>query len=230
MTRRTAAWAVVALLALAGVVRSEYMDNSVQLPVDRVVANVEQWIKEKPADAQARYVLGRIHSMAWAYGPQLRLWQQGARGRAGRGEEPAADPFAGQLPAFAPYTSVMVRRSAQKQNVTAEDAKHLAESIRSYREAVKLDENNAIYRLGLAWMLFLQRSPCPSAATLLPGRSVRQPARQDGLPTGSSSMCRSTRAPRRSLRELPARCSRFPCRRAKRCRNYQRPESTWRPR
>jgi HEAT repeat protein len=37
-----------------------FIDASVTVPVERVVANVEAWIKDKPQDAQAYYVLGTI--------------------------------------------------------------------------------------------------------------------------------------------------------------------------
>jgi hypothetical protein len=155
--------AVAAVVVLGGaleVSRGMFINNSVQVPVERVVANVEAWIKDKPQDAQAYYVLGRIHAMAWAYGADLNLWRAtpagGARGSgAGDGGRGAAgaDPFAGQLPGFAPYDSVEVRRDEQKKKVTAEDAKHLEESIKNYTKAVELDKQNALYELGLGWIL-----------------------------------------------------------------------------
>jgi hypothetical protein len=157
--------AAVVLAAGWGLARGMFVNNSVQVPVERVVANVEAWIKDKPQDAQAYYVLGRIHAMAWAYGPDLNLWRaagaapgagRGDGGRAG-GRGPAGgageDPFAGQLPGFAPYDSVEVRRDEQKKQVTAEDARHLEESIRNYGKAVELDKQNALYELGLGWIL-----------------------------------------------------------------------------
>jgi hypothetical protein len=147
-----AAMAMAGLLAQTG--RGMFINNSVQLPVARVVANVEKWIKDKPADAQGFYVLGRIHAMAWAYGPELNLW--GAAGT-GRLKDPpatvAADPFNGQLPGFAPYDSVQVRRTQAMKQVTAQDAGHLEESIKNYTKATELDPKNALYELGLAWIL-----------------------------------------------------------------------------
>jgi hypothetical protein len=157
--------AVVAAALLGGGLsasRGMFMNNSVQMPVERVVANVEAWIKDKPQDAQAYYVLGRIHAMAWAYGANLSLWRNnpaggaGGAGRAGRGGAGGAggaDPFGGELPGFAPYDSVEVRRDAQKKQVTAEDAKHLQESIKNYGKALELDKQNALYELGLGWIL-----------------------------------------------------------------------------
>jgi hypothetical protein len=146
----------VALLLVGrqAITRGEYMDNSVKVPVERVVRNVEAWIKEKPGDAQAYYVLGRIHAMAWAYGPNLGLWRRAAAGgRRGGAESVDGDPFGGQLPWFGPHDSVEVRRDAQKKEVTAEDAKHLEESIKNYSKALELDKKNAVCELGLGWIL-----------------------------------------------------------------------------
>jgi hypothetical protein len=136
--------AAVALVGALNVSQGSFPANTVQVPVERVVANVEAWIKEKPQDAQAYYVLGRIHAMAWAYGSKLELW---------RATRVGDDPFGGQLPGFAPYHTVEVRRDAQKQQVTAEDAKHLEDSIRNYSKAVELDKQNALWELGLGWIL-----------------------------------------------------------------------------
>ncbi len=148
--------AVIAAAVAGGAMsRGMFMNASVKMPVDRAVGNVEAWIKEKPQDAQAYYVLGRIHSMAWAYGPNLNLWGNPM----GRGKDPAtnaagnADPFDGKLPGFAPYDSVEVRRDEAKKDATAEDMKHLEASIENYKKAVELAPKEALYELGLAWML-----------------------------------------------------------------------------
>src|SRR5262245_911128 len=129
--------------------RGMFMNAMVQVPADRVVTNMEARIKANPQDAQAEYILGRIHAMAYAYGPQLQLWSpQAARGgRGGRGGGDAGgaaggtgeDPFAGQLPGFAPYDTVRVTRREEAKSVTAEDAKHIEESIKHYKRAIELD-------------------------------------------------------------------------------------------
>jgi hypothetical protein len=72
-------WALAMALVLAGGLQVSLgtpLNTTVQLPVERLVANVEKWIKEKPQDAQAYFVLGRIHATAWASGPNLRRKRQ----------------------------------------------------------------------------------------------------------------------------------------------------------
>lgn len=165
---RTAAAALL-VAAVALTARGMFMNRSVKVPVDRAVANVEKWIKDKPQDAQGYYVLGRLHSMAWAYGPDLNLYRpmtpaRGGRGAPGGGEgrrvampdeevAPGADPFNGNLPDFAPYDEVQVRRDEQKKEISDADAAHLREAILNYRKAAELDPKNALYELGLAWLL-----------------------------------------------------------------------------
>jgi tetratricopeptide (TPR) repeat protein len=156
--------AAAALLMAAAVVsaRGMFMNRSVKVPVDRAVANVEKWVKDKPGDAQGYYVLGRLHAMAWAYGPELNLWRpmparpEGAGRRvAGPDEEaaPGADPFNGELPGFGPYDAVQVRRDPKKREISEADAGHLRDAVRNYRKAVELDPKSPIFELGLAWLL-----------------------------------------------------------------------------
>jgi hypothetical protein len=155
--KRLASVAVALLLAAAA--RGMFINSTVKVPVDRVVANVEKWIKEKPQDAQAQYVLGRIHAMAWAYGADLSLWRDPVPGQPPRKGGPPAevaegeDPFNGKLPGFAPYDTVQVQRREGAATPTADDAKHLAAAITHYRKAVELDGNNSLYELGFAWVL-----------------------------------------------------------------------------
>jgi len=117
------------------------------MPMDRALANAEQWTREKPKDPQGYYVLGRLHAMNWAFGKdRLRVY-------APFGNRQAAATQPG-LPTFYHDDSVQVRRDEdKKKNVTAEDAQHLQESIKNYRKAVELDPKSELYELGLAWML-----------------------------------------------------------------------------
>jgi hypothetical protein len=152
--------AVAAALALASALPGMFINNTVQVPVDRVTKNVEAWIKDKPKDPQAYYVLGRIHAMAYAYGPNLSLWGPagGGRGKGAPGVDASTLPadvdiWKGQLPGFAPYDSIRVQRRDNATDLSEDDAKHLAASIANYSKAVELDPKSAIYELGLAWIL-----------------------------------------------------------------------------
>ncbi len=135
---RKVLWAVVAAGVLAAVSNgwAKFATGTEKVPVDRVVKNVQAIIRDKPEDAQGYYVLARVHAMAWAYGAELNL----------------VTVNEGELRKFGPYDSVEVRAAAGKQ-ATAEDYAHLAKAIENYREAVKRAPGEAIYQLGLAWVL-----------------------------------------------------------------------------
>jgi tetratricopeptide (TPR) repeat protein len=122
--------------------------NAEKVPVERVVKNMEALIREKPEDAQGYYVLARVHAMAWAYGEELNLVKVGE----------------GELRKFGPYDSVEVRALAGRRAGGADYA-HLAKAIENYREAVKRAPGEAIYQLGLAWVL----QEAGRAGTELPG-------------------------------------------------------------
>lgn len=108
------------------------------VPVDDVLAQLNQNAKDNPKDAHAQYLLGRVHSLAWAMGGnQVRLIP-------GNGKD--------KLPDFAAYASVRVYRDNNKP-ADEKTMKHLDQSIDAYRKAVELDPKNGLYRLGLAWML-----------------------------------------------------------------------------
>jgi hypothetical protein len=146
--------------ALALPASARFISRSVKIPVDRAVANVEAWIKEKPGDPQAYYVLGRIHAMAWAYGPDLNLWRPqplkpppNSPAATQPLTDDAKDPFNAQLPEFGPYDSVEVRRDAARKEITQEDIAHLKAALVNYKKAVELSPTTGIYELGLAWLI-----------------------------------------------------------------------------
>src|SRR5262245_34634530 len=89
---------VAAMLAGGGIGGGKgygrFINSAQPMPDERVIKNTEAWIKEKPDDAQAWYVLGRVHAMVWAYGAELSL-------------VPPEQPVG--LPGFTPYQEVQVR-------------------------------------------------------------------------------------------------------------------------
>ncbi len=115
-----------------------FMRMDKEVPLDKVIPQLKKNIEENPKDAHGYYLLGRVHSLAWAMGgDQVQLIPAG-------GDE--------KLPTFPAYASVRVER--QNQEPADEEAlKHLDESIASYRKAVDLAPEDGLYRLGLAWML-----------------------------------------------------------------------------
>lgn len=129
-------WCALAAIAVLGHASSAKFANPTEkLPADRMIKNAEAWIKENPKDAQGYYVLGRVHSMAWAYGAEITLIK------------PADDK---SLPGFAAFQEVQVRHP--EETPKKEDVDHLEKAISNYASAISLDSRNAIYWLGYAWL------------------------------------------------------------------------------
>ena len=125
--------AVLLAAALCLPVEGKFANPTEPMPAERMVKNAEAWIKEKPTDAQGYYVLGRVHAMAWAYGPEITLIK------------PADDKA---LPGFAAFQEVQVRHPDKAP--TDVDVEHLAQALKAYERAVELDPKNALYALGYA--------------------------------------------------------------------------------
>jgi len=108
------------------------------VPLDRLVANLEASIAKEPKNAELRVNLARVHIMAFALKttsiPVLRGMEN--KGPASKwlreNEQPEVTP-----------TAVPVARK--------EAADHLAKAIQGYQAAIVLAPDNAIARLGLAW-------------------------------------------------------------------------------
>jgi hypothetical protein len=115
-----------------------------EVPTDRLLKNATRYVKEHPKESHGYYVLGRLHSMAFATGAdKLRI----SRSPALPEEQEDPDP----LPKFIPWESILVPRG--KRPTTSELRDHLREAIRNYRRATELDARNALAWLGLGWVL-----------------------------------------------------------------------------
>ncbi len=133
---------VIALVAPAA--RGKWAVIPYEVPVDRLLKNANRYIQEHPKESQGYYVLGRLHSMAFATAAD--------RLRVARSYAPAKtpeDPDA--LLRFWPADSILVRRGDRPTTPAVRD--HLKESIRSYRRATELDSSNSLGWLGLGWVL-----------------------------------------------------------------------------
>jgi hypothetical protein len=118
-------------------------------PLDRLLANVQRYVQQSPKDAHGHYVLARLHSLAFAKGEKAYV--------AARPNKPLkfhdTEPFFAERP-----------KGAGAPDRTALD--HLAKSIRHYRIAVQLKPKEALYWLGLGWVLeqgmkFANKLPAP---------------------------------------------------------------------
>lgn len=110
--------------------------ESPAVPLERVLKNAQAYLSKHPNSAQANYVLGRLHSLAFATGTnQVQVYQE------------PKDP----LPRFPGYETILTPRTAKP--VTKEARAHLLASIRHYQKATTLDPKQAMAWLGLGWVL-----------------------------------------------------------------------------
>ena len=133
-----------AVLAFAVGAVAEWALRPVLAPVDRLARNVHEHLKKNPKDAQAHYVLGRIHSMAFALGTNQVTHVLPFN----------PDAKAPVLPRLPPWMGVVRKRNEkQPRPLTPERLLHLEASLRHYENAAELDAKNHRARLGFAWML-----------------------------------------------------------------------------
>jgi hypothetical protein len=115
-----------------------------EVPVDRLLENANRYVREHPEEAHGYYVLGQLHSMAFATGAD-RLQVSQSLTRKGQEED------AGAPPRFLPWESILVLRANRP--TTPALREHLRDSIRNYRKATDRDHQQALTWLGLGWVL-----------------------------------------------------------------------------
>lgn len=170
------------VLLTASTVHARWAIRPQEVPVDRLLKNTEAWIADHPEDPRGHYVLGRVHSMAFATRKD-----QVTVGQSFNAKPEAANP----LPSFLPYRSVKVQPVAGKNGqvaITSEQLIHLEASIRHYRKAIelagkeekendaKVNKTNDVPRamLGLAWMLEVAGQNRDAIKTASVGEDVRK--------------------------------------------------------
>jgi hypothetical protein len=116
-----------------------------QVPVDRLVANLEALAKERPKDYGIQMNLGRAHSMAYA---QKSETLTAARVK---GSKMRSDPF--------PYIEPDSRYVPYRVQPTSDRAKHAAAmihlkaAIAHFEKAIEIDPRPAIARINRGWCL-----------------------------------------------------------------------------
>ena len=103
------------------------------IPVDRLITNTTAYIREHPDDAMGPYTLARIHYLALASRASTVLgwWERSGLPTVNEPNE---------------------RPSVSRANgwTEAELRDHLKQSVENYQKALKMDERNALFHLGLA--------------------------------------------------------------------------------
>src|SRR5258708_5847906 len=105
-------------------------------PVERLVANVGDYVKNHPQDPKGYYTLGRIHYLAFALKAKTLQYH---------GQGDSITPFNNFRPGRA--VPSRVEPAAPQDN---EMANHLAEALRLLKKAIELAPGDALYQLGLA--------------------------------------------------------------------------------
>jgi tetratricopeptide (TPR) repeat protein len=113
-----------------------------EVPVDRLVANLERELKANPTNVQTIINLARLHAMAWA----LKVDEfPAAQTKPDQPELPSFPPGSGQIPPAV--------RPAPTPELAARAAQHLKEALRHYAAALALAPDNLTARLGHGWVL-----------------------------------------------------------------------------
>ena len=112
----------------------------IDVPVDRLIKNLQTLADKNPRDAAVRFNLARVHAMVYA------LKTDTARVAKGRENEGA---WFGYEPAHVPFTATPTG-DPKKLEAARE---HLAKAIALYEEVLKLAPANLSAALGFAWCL-----------------------------------------------------------------------------
>ena len=112
-----------------------------QVPVERLVKNLEEAVKKDSKNVQALVNLARVHGMAYA------LKTDTAQVRKGHEER---GPWFGYEPKLVPFITVEKTEDPAKQKAAKA---HLTKAVERFKEAVKLAPDNLRARLGYAWTL-----------------------------------------------------------------------------
>jgi hypothetical protein len=138
----TCTLALTTCLLLTRISRACYAAVEVeQVPVERLVRNLEAAVKKDPKSVQALVNLARAHGMAYA------LKTDAAQVRKGKAE---LGPWFGYEPPFVPFRSVEKTDDPARRKAARA---HLAKTVERFRQAVKVAPKNLPARLGYAWTL-----------------------------------------------------------------------------
>jgi hypothetical protein len=116
------------------------MPDLVNVPVNRLIRNLETLAKENPSDVDVRFNLARVHAMAYA------LKTDAAQAIKGRESEGA---WFGYSPSHVPFEA---KPAENKQQLKAARA-HLDNAIAVYGEVLTLDPEKLPAALGHAWCI-----------------------------------------------------------------------------
>jgi hypothetical protein len=126
---------LVVFLAATSPAFGRFMGVDVErVPVARLIENLEKIAKDNPTNVEALLNLGRAHGMAYA-----------------QKSDPLTVPKAyhGIEPPAVPFGTV---KTAADATLGAAAQAHLEAALKAYKQALELDKDNLVIRLGLAWL------------------------------------------------------------------------------
>jgi hypothetical protein len=147
--RRSWRLASIAILAASTAASAMYLVPEIKnVPVSRLVQNLEIRAKARPDDAAVRVNLARLHGMAYALDTGSAPVMAGG---------PGDNAWYGQAPKIIPYGAEPMQR-------TAAASQHLNEALRWYKAALAIDPSNLTARLGLGWSLDQKKQTAEAVA------------------------------------------------------------------
>lgn len=142
--------ALLACLSLPDTVQAMHAIPDLQdVPIERLVENVQRKIDAEPDNLQWHYTLGRLYSMAYA----TRAWTAPSLKEPPKWDtrlEPGLPYF---FPEWEPWRATQAWLKEHWQGLAAEEQSRefLARAIQAYQEALRLDPAHLYSRMGLAW-------------------------------------------------------------------------------
>lgn len=125
----------------AGPAQAKYMrPDLVEVPISRLIANLQKQTQDKPYNAALRFNIARLCAMAYATkSDTAKVW----RDREDEG------PWHGYEPKYVPFTVEKTDDEAKAKVAR----KHLEQAIAQYEVGLKTDPGNAVALLGYGWCL-----------------------------------------------------------------------------
>lgn len=130
----------LSLLLLLPILAVTKMMMPESVPVDRLIQNVTATLKDKPNDVEQKFLLARLHSLAYAQKDQNSSVYFDDRSK-------KEGPFH-----LAPWTPLQPKRDQAGDTLTDHELGHLKSSFTLYGEVVKSNPEMELPKLGLAWV------------------------------------------------------------------------------
>jgi len=135
-------WALVAVASLGsvGTGAAPRWVGGVDVPVERLLENLSRAVRDDPSNAHVRYLLGRVHGLAFALGArEIALW--------GGRDPDLSDPSRIEI------AQQVYQEGGESEPEPEASLEHLELAVRHLARAVELEPGEALYRLGLAYVL-----------------------------------------------------------------------------